>query len=314
MRARAAEREEIRARWRIGSPYRDEVAPTLRVLSRAGAGSAAEPHAGTSGVLRVVAELSPLTLGPEGAVLGPDLAPPDEGRTARAVLVASAAAGAASVASAPAVGWPAAAGVVVGLAGLGAVPRVRAPHRRALARWLRETVVAASSGPTPVQVATAVAEALRSCDLVGVGVDGVVVEVHPGGEHRCRLDAPQAEAQLFASALDEALGPVSAPRYLVSRYTLDPATALPRGLRVRTGEDARRAVRALRPDGEVWHPVPSLLGVNRARAERYLDAWRRWVGGGDLVAAGSPQGAGVLAAQRGADPFAASTVLRLHWL
>ncbi|WP_224766069.1 DEAD/DEAH box helicase [Nocardioides campestrisoli] len=39
MRARAAERDEIRTRWRIGTPYRDEVAPTLRVLTRDAAGA-----------------------------------------------------------------------------------------------------------------------------------------------------------------------------------------------------------------------------------------------------------------------------------
>lgn len=43
-------------------------------------------------------------------------------------------------------------------------------------------------------------------------------------------------------------------------------------------------------------------------------ARRRWVGDGSLLCTGSPEGAGVLAAQSGADPFDATTILRRHWL
>ena len=42
-------------------------------------------------------------------------------------------------------------------------------------------------------------------------------------------------------------------------------------------------------------------------------AWHRWVGGGPAVYTGSPEGAGVLAAQRGSDPFDVATVMRRHW-
>ena len=67
------------------------------------------------------------------------------------------------------------------------------------------------------------------------------------------------------------------------------------------------------PDGEVWHPVPTVLGVRAERATAYAAAFDRWVGGGPPVWTGSAEGAGVLAAQRGTDPFDVATVMRRHW-
>jgi hypothetical protein len=69
----------------------------------------------------------------------------------------------------------------------------------------------------------------------------------------------------------------------------------------------------LRPDGVVWHAVPTVLGVNAERAAAYAKAWDHWVGGGQPVYTGSPEGQGILAAQQGTDPFAASTVMRRQW-
>jgi len=69
----------------------------------------------------------------------------------------------------------------------------------------------------------------------------------------------------------------------------------------------------LKADGVVWHAVPTVLGVNAERAAAYATAWDHWVGGGDPVYTGSPEGQGILAAQQATDPFAASTVMRRQW-
>ena len=53
--------------------------------------------------------------------------------------------------------------------------------------------------------------------------------------------------------------------------------------------------------------------MNADRATAYAKAWDHWVGGGDPVYTGSPEGQGILAAQQGTDPFAASTVMRRQW-
>ena len=67
------------------------------------------------------------------------------------------------------------------------------------------------------------------------------------------------------------------------------------------------------PDGEVWHTVPSVLAVNRTRADAFADAWDHWVGGGRPLLASTPEGAGVLATHRGLDPFAVTCVIRRVW-
>ena len=137
----------------------------------------------------------------------------------------------------------------------------------------------------------------------------LAVDVHPGGEYRFRLVGTEADAAVFATAFDEAIGPVGAPRYVVSRYT---DASLPDGP-IRTRRGARAALRAARATGEAWHPVPTVLGRNATLAGHYLAAWRTWVGEGRLLAAAKPEGAGVVAAVSGEDPFAATTVMRRHW-
>ncbi|UFN46427.1 hypothetical protein [Nocardioides okcheonensis] len=158
-------------------------------------------------------------------------------------------------------------------------------------------------------MAAAAADALHAAGLTGVGASALAVDVHPGGEYRFRLVGSEADAEAFAVALDEAIGPVGAPRYLVSRHTDAASPDRP----VRTRRGARAALRAARPTGEAWHPVPAALGRNARSAGHYLRAWNAWVGEGRLLAAARPEGAGVVAAVSGEDPFAATTVMRRHW-
>ncbi|MFC6286374.1 DEAD/DEAH box helicase family protein [Nocardioides sp. GCM10027113] len=285
MRVRAAGRDEVRDRWRVGEPYRDQVAATLRIVSPAAAPAVDQPEAT---VTRLALTPAPLAAHAEGIeVRDPAVQPPPRVTGWRGALVAAAS-------------WP-----------------LTRPERAAALRdWVTSYADAATATPSLGRVAAAVADALHAAGLTGAGADAVVVEVHPGGEHRCRLDtggaATEEDAAAFATALDEALAPVAVPRYVVSRYALSGPPGLRRTPRTRGG--ALAALRGVRPDGEVWHPVPAVLGVNAKRAGAYREAWTHWIGGGRLLFTGSPEGAGVLAAQQGADPFAATTVLRRHWL
>ena len=154
------------------------------------------------------------------------------------------------------------------------------------------------------RVARAVADALQARGLVSAGAGAVAVEIR-GQELRCRLSGvPAEESAGFAEALDEALQPVSRPRYLISRLTADP----PR-LRdvLRLGLIGRETVL------ETWHPVPSVLASNRDRADAYLLAWRRWVGEGEVRYARSPEGEGITRAVRDIDPWRLTSAIRLHW-
>ena len=156
--------------------------------------------------------------------------------------------------------------------------------------WVRDQVALTTGVPPLEAVAAAVADALAAAGLTGVGASGLAVDVHPGGEYRFRLVGTEDDAEVFATAFDEAIGPVGAPRYIVSRFT---DAALPDGS-IRTRRGARSALRAARATGEAWHPVPTVLGRNATRAGHYLDAWRTWVGEGRLLATAKPEGAGIV--------------------
>jgi hypothetical protein len=53
--------------------------------------------------------------------------------------------------------------------------------------------------------------------------------------------------------------------------------------------------------------------VNKKLAQEFARAWNARVSPGELLYAGSPEGTGILAAQRGDDPFALTTQIRTLW-
>jgi hypothetical protein len=236
--------------------------------------------------------------------------PPDTSWRATLALVAGSAGAVAATAAAAGPWGLAAAGVLGGTASLVHGAATSRRHEEVLSGWVHEQLAATRDVPPLEAVAAAVADALADAGLTTVGSDALAVEVHPGGEYRFRLLGTEAGAATFATALDEAIGPVGAPRYLVSRYT---DAALPDTRPIRTRAAAREALRRAAATGEAWHPVPTVLGRNRRDAARYLAAWTTWVGDGRLLATARPEGAGILTAVSGEDPFAATTVVRRHW-
>ena len=67
------------------------------------------------------------------------------------------------------------------------------------------------------------------------------------------------------------------------------------------------------PGAVVYHAVPSVLGAQQAACDPFERAWNKRVSPGRILFTGSPEGAGVLAAQRGDDPFAVTTQIRTLW-
>jgi superfamily II DNA or RNA helicase len=310
MRARASQRDEIRSRWKVGQPYRDQIAATLRVRSRAEL-APVEPATGT--VIRLELTPPPLTLNRLGTTIrDANLVPGPLLGVRDAAAAGLAATGVLAGTVAPLIGWYALTGVGALAAGVGVFAPAHKARCEYLADWVADQVAVAAAVPSVGRVAAAVADALCAAGLTAAGSGAVVVELHPGGEHRCRLEGSPADAELFAAALDDALAPMGTPRYVMSRYTM--TSPLPPTRTLRTRGDALKALRHTRPDTTAWHQVPSVLGANAARAEAFADAWRRWVGDGDLLFTGSAEGAGVLAAQQGSDPFDATTVMRRHWV
>ncbi|MGI8645895.1 MAG: DEAD/DEAH box helicase [Nocardioides sp.] len=283
MMIRSEDRDVIRNAWRVGEPYADRVARTVRILPsrREALGVARAP---------VVAAARADHLELRTPRPRPGL------RTWSALLLVALAA--VAVVADPGVPWILALVLAVAL-----VPLSRAAE---VAAYGRTALVDAADPPSVWRIGSAVADALRATGLVSAGSEAVVVDVDPDGEYRCLLGGvPEAESNLFATALDEAMAPIVSPRYVVPRWT---TTSPVTGVRAVWAAYGR-----ITADGEVWHPVPTVLAVNAQRAAAYAATWGRWVGGGTALYTGSPEGAGVLAAQRGSDPFDVATVMRRHW-
>jgi hypothetical protein len=286
---RGEQRPVIRDQWQVGQPYVDTAVYGIRIKERGATG------AGGFG----------LGSGPADVVLRPDAAELRGIRRHRARDRATSLLAGAGVLAALVAGVAGAPLVLVGgalVAAAAAYARVRSHLHHG-----EELLHAAEEAPSVIRIASAVADGLLAAGLVRRGSDSVEVVLDHEGEYRCVLHGvDETEAQVFADALDEAVSPIGLPRYL-----------LPRWVRTRRDVTWWRALWAgfgrLEPDGVVWHAVPSVLGVNAERAAAYARAWDHWVGGGDPVYTGSPEGQGILAAQQGTDPFAASTVMRRQW-
>jgi hypothetical protein len=286
---RGEQRPAIRDQWQVGQPYVDSAVYGIRIKERGAAG------AGGFG----------LGSGPADVVLRPDAAELRGIRRHRTRDRATSLLVGAGVLAALVAGV---AGAPLALVGGAAVAAAAAYARvRSHLHHGEELLHAAEEAPSVIRIASAVADGLLAAGLVRRGSDSVEVALDHEGEYRCVLHGvDETEAQVFADALDEAVSPIGLPRYL-----------LPRWVRTRREVTWWRALWAgfgrVKPDGVVWHAVPAVLGVNAERAAAYSRAWDHWVGGGAPVYTGSPEGQGILAAQQGTDPFAASTVMRRQW-
>lgn len=235
---RSERRGEIAALWRVGEPYEDAVAHVVRVRDR-----------------------QPGAVG--GGATAPAVVPSQRGVDVRdgragawrphpAVVLAVAAGG---LGAALGLG-PLAATLLTLVAALGIQLAVAATRGRELART-------AARRPSLHQIGCAIADGLQAAGLSPVGADGVRVSIGADGEYRCLLDRVSEEVSArFATALDEVVSPMAAPRCVLPRWVVDPPAAgtggLVTGLAAATGR--------LRPTGQVWHPVPTVLGTRADRA------------------------------------------------
>jgi superfamily II DNA or RNA helicase len=196
--------------------------------------------------------------------------------------------------------------------GMAARPGGAARLPRAIAGFFK---IAGSADTAPSSgsledMAMATADALRAAGLVSRGADAVQVEPLPAGGYRARLqDVPASESVTFAAALDEVLAPLAQLRYIVPRLSLPQPSS--RGAAIALA--LRRLLGRGVPATVVYHAVPAALGVNKKLAQEFARAWNARVSPGELLYAGSPEGTGILAAQRGDDPFAVTTQIRTLW-
>lgn len=240
---RAGERDVVRTRWSVGTPYDDTLVHTLRV------------------------------------------------RPARAVRPRVTAEG--HVAMEPPLYVPSEQGPVA----------TRPGHSPWLSPW--SSTRTAAQDPGTMAYACAVADALHVAGLSPVGADHVEATIDPNGEYRLRLDGvDEATSQVFVESLDELLGPVRSPRYLVARYLYGKPTWLD-GWRVLVGR--------LRPDAKVWHAVPSVLSTHGKLVRHFDRAWSRWITHSPAVYAHSPEGVAAISTSNGTAPLELVTVMRSAW-
>jgi len=177
------------------------------------------------------------------------------------------------------------------------------------ARRARAAIEAPVSGSF-ADMAAATADALLDVGLVSQGAAALRIEPLPDGEYRARLAAVSAaESATFAAALDEVLSPLAHPRYIVPRLFVAPPADKRAARRLARGTTAVDAASAT----VVYHAVPSVLGGNAKLAGVFAAAWNARVSPGEMLYTGSPEGTGILVAQRGDDPFDVTTQIRTLW-
>ena len=226
---------------------------------------------------------------------------PDAAHPARPGRRAAWAGAALAVVALAGIALPAAAVVVAGLLLLAGLAALRAAAAR---------VTAAGSDGSLEDIAAAIADALHGAGLTGRSADAVLVEAQADGTYRARLrDVPAGESAQFTQALEESLAPLAQPRYVISRLIIAP----PRGRGGATGLALRRLVTGRVPAAVIYHAVPGALSSNKKLATIFERSWNARVSPGEVLFTGSPEGAGVLAAQRGDDPFALTTQIRTLW-
>ena len=201
----------------------------------------------------------------------------------------------------------------LGLPARAAGALVRPPRRgrrAAVALTLTLAAVILLAAASPAVAAAVVVAAIVLVGAVAVGRTAARVEAQADGGYRARLqEVPAAESALFAEALDEVLAPLSQPRYVIPRLIVPP----PAGTGAAAGLAVRRLVTGHVPATVVYHAVPTVLSGNKKLAVLFERAWNARVGPGAAVWTGSPEGTGILAAQRGDDPFALTTQIRTLW-
>ncbi|AXT86095.1 DEAD/DEAH box helicase [Aeromicrobium sp. A1-2] len=244
MLTRAEEREVVRERWAVGTPYDDALVHTLRVRPSR---PSTRPSETVDGHI---------------AMTPPAYVPGQHG------------------------------------------PVSTRPHvSPRLSPW--KSTRAAAADPGTMAYACAVADAMLAAGMSPFGADHVEATIDPGGEYRLRLDGvDEPTSQVFVESLDELLGPVRSPRYLVTRHLYGKPGWI---------DGWRTLLGRLRPDAHVWHAVPTVFGTHGRLVRHFDRAWSRWITDSSAVYAHSPEGVAALSVSAGTAPLELVTVMRSAW-
>ena len=173
-------------------------------------------------------------------------------------------------------------------------------------------VLSEAAGEPPIaSLAYAVADALEACGLSPVGAEAISAVTEPDGTYRLQLNRVDKAVSLrFAQALDELIGTIAEPRWLMPRFHL---AALPVE-RVERRAVLRAWLLGKAPhNGVVYHAVPAPFARSGRRLEAFAASWNRYVSPGRPVASASAEGEGIMVTHRGSSPLDVTTMLRVSW-
>ncbi len=196
---------------------------------------------------------------------------------------------------------------------LAAVAVVSLLNAHTIMKLLRSLLVDQPPDAIVGDAARSVLGALRETNLISGRLTNEMLAVDTEADGSVRVairdrDAG-ADAATFARALDDLFGPVTSPRYLISRDD-GRMPALP--LQILWGP-IRSLLRNARSERPTYLPVPDVLGANRERADAFIAEWHRWVGGGQLIPTRSAEGRQALHLARAVRRRTASGDITERW-
>ncbi|MDQ1247146.1 MAG: hypothetical protein QG597_1516, partial [Actinomycetota bacterium] len=298
MLARAEQRSETLAAWRVGEPFRDLVTPSVQVV----------PAAGVAGGVSAVSPRRPgqaASAEPVGRVAA---LPAVGGLSRNVARLAAPMAGAVALLAGVAVllglvtvlAGTGVATAVLALLAVGAAVVVAIVGRRAAADRAIEAYRIAADEPGITTYASVVAEAL------GQPASRVRMQLRDG---ITTVDLPGPAAEAFAAALDEVVSEPGQPRYVIARPVLPP---LPpdRAGQVRL---ARSAAKGALDVPLVCHAVPAVFGARAEALVPFTAAWRERIADTEPLYTKNPAGAGLLASADPVSPAGVDTGIRVLW-
>ncbi len=189
-------------------------------------------------------------------------------------------------------GAPEALLLCIPLATLAALVGTLALNGYEIYKLFRRTFLELPADAVLLDMGRALLAALRDAGLVSHTLTDAylrVVETEEGGYEVFVDYASPEDADTFARAYRELLGPLGDARYLIER---DSASL--RGLIYRPLWAAVRALLGLSEDLRAYHRVPEVLATRKERAEALARHWRHYVGGGRLIYTRTEEGRRIL--------------------
>lgn len=197
------------------------------------------------------------------------------------------------------------AGALLGLAVLLVV------NRRDVVSLTRKLFVEQPSDAILLDVGRATLTSLQHARLLSEHLQPEYVRVAEQEDGTCEVQldyASESDAATFIDAYRQLFAPVTDQRYLVRRTD----TRLP-SLPLSAVWLPIRAVTHGHLGRPGYHPVPDVLSVNRDRADAFAAAWRRYVGGGELIYTRTPEGRVALLGARSGTQRTAKSLAFDRW-